>query len=835
VNCIRLNTALSFSTWIKLPLLLLGLGIGPAARELSADDVGVYEKSIKPLLTKHCFACHAENAKAKRVRLDRLAPEFAGEPGAHWSMVLEKLRAGEMPPKADPQPSAAEQKRLQEWIGDNLRLAGEAQQKAQGRVPLRRLNRVEYQNTVRDLLSIDTQLSEMLPEDNAVDGFDNSAEGLSVSTVLMRRYLEAADAALEAAMVRGPQPESTKKRFTSFSYDRPPDASSNSAAAYRMPDASVFFLDREIEHTFGGQDVLPRIPKDFPLALKVGGRYRFTVSGYAYQATEPVTLGIYTINRSIPGARPILVGHFDLKPGAPQILEFTHRLKPFEVICMSSEGLGGEIVALWKKNKKFPTAEEYKGPGAAVQWIEMEGPLNQTWPPESHRRLFGDLPLVPLPKEKGKTTIAHVVKSTEPEADAERLLRKFATQAYRTPAIDKELKPILTLVRSQLKDGTSFQDALMIGYKAVLCSPYFLYLREEPGKLTDYALASRLSYFLWSSMPDHELFDLAAKNKLSDPAELWKQTERLLRDPKAKALTENFVGQWLGLRQIEDTLPDEKLYPEFDELLQHAMPKETTFFFDEILKHDLSVHNFIDSEFSMLNGRLARHYGILGVEGGEFRKVTLPPESDRGGVLAHASILRVSANGTTTSPVVRGAWVLRNIVGRPPSPPPADVPAVEPDLKGATTIRQLLDKHRVKGCAECHVKIDPLGFALERFDVIGGRQEFYRSMGKGPAVDVQVRGKPVNYRKGPAVDATGEMGDGKKYTTFAEFKRLLLEDKDQIARCLTEKLLAYGTGRGTRAGDSAAVEAIVAADRAKNYGLRSLVHEVVQSPVFLNR
>jgi hypothetical protein len=265
------------------------------------------------------------------------------------------------------------------------------------------------------------------------------------------------------------------------------------------------------------------------------------------------------------------------------------------------------------------------------------------------------------------------------------------------------------------------------------------------------------------------------------------------------------------------------------------MARETTQFFDEILKNDLSVLNFVDSDFSMLNGRLARHYGISGVVGGEFRKVKLPPESDRGGVLAHASILRLSANGTTTSPVVRGAWVLRNIIGRPPAPPPADVPAVEPDLKGATTIRQLLDKHRVRGCAECHVKIDPLGFALERFDVIGGRQDFYRSMGKGPAVDVQVRGRPVNYRKGPPVDASGEMANGKKYSTFSEFKRLLLEDKDQIARCLAEKLLTYGTSRGVRAADSAAIETIVASAREKNYGLRSMIHEIVQSPVFLNR
>ena len=815
-----------------LPLLLVVTATGG---ESAAADV--YTDSIRPILAKHCLECHGDSAKPKRLRLDRLTPDFAGENGEHWSDVLDKVRSGAMPPKAKPQPTAVEKKLLQDWIQDRLRALGDSQVKAEGRVPLRRLNRDEYQNTVRELLAIDIDLKDLLPEENAVDGFDNGADGLSVSTVLMRRYLEAADTALDAAVVRGPQPDLYKKRTTSFSYDRKPDASSNSASAYRLGDVSVFFLDREIEHGFGGQDVLPSLPKDFPLALKIGGRYRFTISGYGYQTKEPVTLGVYTRNRSIPGARPILVGHFDFKPGAAQIVEFTTRMNPNEVISMCSEGLGGEIVSSWLKNRKFPTAEECKAPGIALEWIEMEGPLYDTWPPESHRRLFGDLPVVAVKsKEKGKQTTTYRVESAKPDEDGERLLRQFATRAFRAPPTEADLRPLLDLLRARLKRGDKFQDALLLGYKAVLCSPSFIYFREAPGKLTDYALASRLSYFLWSTMPDQELLDLAGKEKLAEPATLRQQTERLLRDPKATAFTENFVGQWLGLRKLECTLPDERLYPEFDELLQHSMPRETTLFFDEVLRNDLSVLTFVDSDFTMLNGRLAWHYGIDGVVGMEFRKVKLPPDSERGGVLAHASILRLTANGTTTSPVVRGAWVLRSIIGRPPAPPPADVPAVEPDLKGATTIRQLLDKHRVQGCAECHVKIDPLGFALEEFDVIGGRRDFYRSMGnKDPRVNLEVRGRRVNYNKGPAVDATGEMADGKKYTSFTEFKRLLLEDKEQIARCLAEKLVTYGTGKGVRAADSAAVEAILAKTRDKNYGLRSIVHEVVQSAAFLNK
>lgn len=806
--------------YLWLPALLLGWRFVVPTNESAAADANeakAYAETIKPILAKHCLECHGDGAKGKRLRIDQLTPDFVGEKGEHWAEVLDKVRSGEMPPHGKPHLAAAQKKLVQDWLQTRLRVAGEAQQKAEGRAPLRRLNRVEYENTVRELLAIETDLKDLLPEENAVDGFDNNADALSVSTVLMKRYLEAAEAALDAAVVQGPRPELYKKRTNAFSYDRPPDASSNSASAYKLGDVSVFFLDREIEHGFGGQDVLPSLPKEFPLALKVGGRYRFTISGYGYQTKAPVTLGVYTRSRSIPGARPILVGHFDFKPGEPQVIEFTQRMKPNEVICMASEGLGGDIVASWLKNRKFPTAQECSAPGIAVQWVEMEGPLYDTWPPESHRRLFGDLPIVPVvTKAKNKQVTTYTVESTKPDADGERLLRQFATRAFRAPPTEADLRPILDLYRARLKRGEKFQDALLLSYKAVLCSPHFLYFKEEPGKLNDYALASRLSYFFWSSLPDQELLDLAGKGKLVEPAVLRQQTERLLRDPKVKAFTENFVGQWLGLRQIEFTLPDSRLYPEFDELLQHSMPKETTLFFDELLAKDLSLFNIIDSDFTMLNGRLAKHYGIDGIEGMDFRKVKLPPESERGGVLGHAGILRLTANGTSTSPVVRGAWVLRNIIGRPPSPPPPDVPAVEPDLKGATTIRQLLDKHRVAGCAECHTKIDPLGFALEEFDVIGGRRTFYRTIGgKDPQVNVEVKGRRVGYRKGPVVDPSGEMVDGKKYTNFTEFKRILLDEKEQIARCLAEKLLTYSTGKGIRAADVNAVDAIMTATREK--------------------
>ena len=410
----------------------------------------------------------------------------------------------------------------------------------------------------------------------------------------------------------------------------------------------------------------------------------------------------------------------------------------------------------------------------------------------------------------------------------------FTRRAFRRTVIADDVAPFVDIVKARLAAGYRFEPAIRAALKGVLLSPEFLFLRERPGRLDNFALACRLSYFLWSTMPDDELSTLAEQQKLSDPDVLRQQVERLLSHPRAAAFTENFVGQWLGLREIDATEPSRRLYPEYDHLLKVSMIRETELFFDEVLKNDLSLTNFVASDFTMLNGRLARHYGISGIDGWEFHKTSLPPESHRGGLLTMASVLKVTANGTTTSPVMRGAWVLDRILGTPPSPPPDDVSAIDPDIRGATTIREQLAKHRsVESCGACHREIDPPGFALESFDVIGGWRDWYRVTGRGDVV--MVDGRRMSYHKGKPVDPSDVMPDGQRFENIDQFKQLLLRDKPQIARAVTTKLLTYATGRAPQISDRDAVESIITTISKKDYGLRSLVHEIVQSETFRNK
>ncbi len=421
--------------------------------------------------------------------------------------------------------------------------------------------------------------------------------------------------------------------------------------------------------------------------------------------------------------------------------------------------------------------------------------------------------------------------------DAEQILGRCLPTLFRRPVDGTEIASHLGMVRAAIESGESFQKGLRQALKMALCSPQFLFLEETGDSHIDsYALASRLSYFLWSSAPDSELLGLAERDNLREPLILRQQVERLLSDPRSKAFKQNFTGQWLGLREIDFTAPDEKLFPEFDELLKISMVAETEAFFQELLDQNLSIMNFIDSDFVMLNGRLATHYGIDGVRGQMIRKVMLPARSVRGGVMTQGSVLKVTANGTHTSPVLRGAWVMQNLLGISPAVPPPNVPAIEPDARGAVTLRQQLAKHRdQQSCAICHDKIDPPGFALENFNAIGGWRDHYRTTGEGKRPTL--RRAPftfnyVRYKIGPPVDASGETEDRTPFHDVREFKAWMLKDKSAIARGLTRKLMTYGLGRRMGFADRDAIQQIAASVQKQGYGFRDLIHLIVQSDLF---
>ena len=579
---------------------------------------------------------------------------------------------------------------------------------------------------------------------------------------------------------------------------------------------------------------------------------------------EPVTITAETPPRLLRK-----LGDFDVTP-EPGVHEIDTWLLAGETIRPDAGRLfrSRPGAARWQN----PLAEKDGQPGVVFRWLEVEGPIYDEWPPAGHKLLFGDLPMLNRKVEtntmamgRGRRRFAETnrfeqeifgntnrfrferfvpapgveVISKKPMRDAEPLLRNFIEQAYRHPTTETDVKRFLPVVEQSLKKGNNFTDSMIAAYTAVLCSPEFICLEEKPGRLDDYALASRLSFFLWNSPPDDELRRCATKNELHEPNTLRGQTDRMLNDPKSRRFVEAFLDYWLDLRKIVATAPDATLYPDYylDDLLEESALEETRLFFAELLRHDLPARNLVASDFAMLNERLADHYGLPKVDGVALRRVSLPRNSVRGGLMAEAAVLKVTANGTTTSPVLRGAWIMERILGKPPPPPPASVPAVEPDTRGAVTIRQQLDKHRtLETCNACHAKIDPAGFALENFDVMGGWRDHYRAEGNGtPAPGIAKSGQKFAFHYSLPVDASGELPDGRKFHDVRELKQLLLDDEKQIARNLTKQLTVYATGAPVRFSDREQIEQVLQRASSSHWGVRSLIHEVVQSELFLNK
>jgi hypothetical protein len=772
-------------------------------------------KPIRPFLEAHCYDCHAGDNVKGNLDLEKLDANLADPAAlAKWVGVNDRVARGEMPPEKKAKAADPHRPQFLATLGSKLTEASAAR----AHTVIRRLNRVEYENTLRDLLDVHTDVQDMLPEDGKAFGFDNVGEALDLSPVQLQRYMEAAGKALDDAAVRGPKPESTT-------------VTADLAAGSNKQFVNKHWLPRpDGGMVFFGDGTYPAIkPGDY--RAPADGRYRITLTASAYQSDQPIVTAAYLGSEGNVGMT--LAGYYQFPPNEPKSVVIDGYLRKGGTVKLMPQDLKFRYDHLMKQG---PAA--YQGAGLSIAKLQIEGPTVAEWPGRGHTVRFGDLEAVDTRSADAKKKnykANYEVVSKDPKADVRRLLTAFASAAFRRPATAAEVAPFLALAEAEMADGAKFEQAMRTAQIAVLCSPEFLYLVEPAGTLDGCALASRLSYMLWGTLPDAALLEAAAAGKLATSEGLRAQTERLLADLRAKRFTTSFSGQWLNLRDIDFTTPDKQLYPEYDDQLKLAMVAETEGFFDEVLGRNLSLLSFVDSDWTILNERLARHYGIDGVIGTEMRRVPLKPEYHRGGVLAHAAVLKVSANGTTTSPVVRGAWVLERIVGFRPPPPPPGVPGVEPDIRGATTLRQQLDQHRNNAsCVSCHKVIDPPGFALENYDVMGGWRANYRSLGKQfPAAKVSLPGnRGANWRVGPPVDATGTTADGRAFNGLADYKKILLADKDRLARAMVERVATYAAGRGMGFSDRPAIGQITKAVAAKGYGFRDLVHAVVQSEIF---
>lgn len=838
------------------------------------DRLLLAQLDTKPFLERYCVECH--NADLKEGKLDLTAASMTGQTPEtldRWASIHERIRRMEMPPKDSLQPSVDDRGTFLRELSSSLVALDQQMINTAGRASSRRMNRFEYENTLRALFHLpDLHVREFLPEDGEAYGFNKVGSALNVSHVQMARYLQASDFALRAAMA--PQtirPDSKPVRY--FAWDQ------RSLFAGDYPKIRLTFpiLGEQIfehrkwrecteeERTPESRDKQaiaifcstfePTEIRFSSFRAPVAGRYRLRFAGYSIWASPDCTklfAGRTTEPISIYSDRAPVVyrklGGFDFQPQST-VQELEVHLGVGETIRPDA----ARLVRSRPPDHKNPLATDEGLPGVAFQWMEVEGPLYDEWPPASHQVLFDTLPLVdkptPKPDERlmprgdrrrnrivaGETEVV----STAPEQDAARLMKRFIEHVYRGPVPQEELDRFTNFTLKTLAAGETFTESMLSGYTAVLCSPSFLYFNGTPGRLTDRALAVRLSYFLWNGPPDKELRELADAEKLRLPEALAAQTDRMLTSPRSQQFIDSFLDYWLELRHINATSADVSLYPDYDldDLLVESMLAETQQYFRELISKDLPVDCLIDSKFAMLNERLANHYGIPGVKGVAIRRVELPEDSIRGGLLTQASSLKVTANGTTTSPVKRGVWVMDHIMGHKPPLPPEAVPAVEPDTRGATTIREQLAKHRsVESCNACHKNFDPAGFALECFDVLGGYRTKYRSLGAGEAVKgIGHNGVRYRFREGQPVDFTGELPDGRSFADVRQWKQLLKKDVEQVAKNLIQQLVVYGTGTKMRFSDSQRVEAILDTTKGTNYGVRSLIHAIIQSEMFVQQ
>ncbi len=805
--------------------LPLGLAIAPPARHAQkSEDQGTFSKTIQPFLATNCYMCHNSSLKSGALNLEAYKTQASmTEDKDRWEKVLHRLRAGEMPPVGGPRPDRGEVEKVCRLIESELTRGDQSAKPDPGRVTARRLNRTEYNNTVRDLLGVDLRPADDFPQDDSGYGFDNIGDVLSLSPVLMEKYLAAAEKVARAA-VFGPEqlkPTLTRERTSGrritprliplFDYDATGLSLPNSIhATHRFPVEGEY----SIRALLGG--VRPPGSEPLRLCLWIDGQQVKVidfdpagVASFALDRQEFWGMAQDFRTRVTAGDHWIAVSILHLYDGLPADYKGPNPSKrpiPPPPEFKPPPYLPAERVAELKREFDARRAERVPANDARIGSLEVGGPYDQAKGPSSASL-------------KNIYTCGHL--DAHHTAGCERrIVAKLARRAYRRPVTEHEIDQLVSLITMARRQGDSFEEGIVQALEAMLVSPHFLFriekgLSEAAHPITEHELASRLSYFLWSSMPDDELLRCADQGRLKKPEVLAAQVERLLKDPKSRALVESFGGQWLELRKLESVKPDRERFPEFEEYLLRSMRRETELFFDNILRQDLSILDFLDGNYTFLNERLAQFYKIAGVTGTEFRKVDLTG-TERGGVLTQASVLTVSSYATRTSPVLRGKWILENLLNAPPPPPPPDVPNLDEARIGqSASMREQLEQHRKNAtCASCHARMDPLGFGLENFDATGA----WRTQdGKFP------------------VDASGTLPDGRSFKGPQELRAILRADRTAFTEGLTEKLLTYALGRGLERYDKPAVKKIASLVAAENYRFSSLVLEIVRSLPFQMR
>ena len=767
----------------SVPLVLASCLLGGAAAAAGQPPEAPTE-THQTLLKRYCTGCHNERLLTGGLALDTVDAGNVGGDADVWERVAQKLRTRTMPPAGRPRPGAAEYEALANYLEHALDAASDARPNP-GRPAVQRLNRAEYVNAIRDLLTLDVDGRALLPADESGYGFDNIGDVLSVSPVLLERYILAAAKISRWALGDPTLPPATALYKTSplmlqdgrVSDDLPFGSRGGHAARHHFSLDAEYILRARMGPGRRGTHLLEiRLDRDHVETFEVGGRNRGP-----FEVRLPVEAGTRLVSASFVGdlTQSLAV---DGRPARPPVTSFAYRLYP---------------------NLPMVDAVEIVGP--------FEGDVPAQTP--TRQRIFSCYPRT----------------ADEELPCAEEILRSLARQAYRRPAADGDIQPLLTSYADGYREGGGFEEGIRWALEALLVSPKFLFRIEDdppgatpgtPYRVADLDLAARLSFFLWSSLPDDELITLAEQGRLSDPDELDRQVARMLDDPRSQAFIENFGGQWLYLRNLRTAAPDALLFPDFDDNLREALRRETELFFEDQLRNDRSVLEMLRADYTFVNERLARHYGMPNVYGNHFRRVSYADDR-RAGLLGHGSLLTVTSYPHRTSPVVRGKWLLENLLGAPPPPPPPDVPGFPESGEDGrpATVRERLEAHRANPvCASCHAPMDPLGFALENFNAVG-------------------QWRDIDSEANAPIESYGTLPNGTQFAGVADFRGALLQEPwtGQYVANLTAKLLTYAIGRGVEYYDKPAVRRIVREAQASDYSWSSIIRGVIRSDPFRMR